>query len=222
MRWAALLVLLSTVHGAEVLVPKAKPEEYSFHLDLKKASIGAEYHAHTIPSGATPLFTSEYLVIEIAFFPMLEKGLPIRLTDFTLRLNGKKQAILAHDAGLVVTSIRNSGWSQLPAVVIGVGDGDREVVMGGPQRQPRFPGDPNGSPKSRPRVPTEPDNTAEGKPEIAPKPEEIVPDLALQGAAIDHPVAGYLYFPYAGKLKALKSIELTYDGPAGSGKLVLN
>ena len=71
-------------------------------------------------------------------------------------------------------------------------------------------------------MPTEPDNTAEGKPEIAPKPEEIVPDLALQGEAIDHPVAGYLYFPYAGKLKALKSIELTYDGPAGSGKLVLN
>lgn len=221
MRWAAFLVFMSTIHGAEVLTPKQKPEAYAAHLDFKKASIGADHHSHTLPTGSSSLFLSEYLVIEVAIFPMLEKEFPVSPGNFTLRLNGKKQVILAQTPGLVVSSVKNSGWGQSPTVAVAVGDGDREVVVGGPQRKPRFPGDPTGNPTPRPRVP-EPENTSAVTPEPAPKPEEMIPDLALQQQLISHPVAGYLYFPYSGKLKALKTIELIYEGPAGSGKVDLN
>ena len=35
------------------------------------------------------------------------------------------------------------------------------------------------------------------------------------------PVAGLIYFPYGGKTKGMKSLELIYDGPAGKATLML-
>ena len=221
MRWALLLLLSSCIaESGEPLTPRPKPQDYPVQSEFAKAVLGAEFHAHTVPFGGTPFFTSEYLVIEVGVFP--GKGQPVTVGpgDFTLRLNGKKIAILAHSPGMVVASIKNTGWNQTKQVVVTGGVGDAEVIVGGPQRQPRFPGDRTGTPQQRPRAP-EPDNTGGVVLEQQPEPAEIIPDKALTERTLDHSVGGYLYFPYSGKLKALKTIELLYTGSAGEGKLEL-
>ncbi len=221
MRWAILLLLSSCIaESGEPLAPRAKPQDYPVLSDFAKAVLGAEFHAHTVPWGGTPFFTSEYLVIEVGVFP--GKGQPVTVGpgDFTLRLNGKKVAVLAHVPSMVVASIKNTGWNQAKQVIVTGGVGDAEVIVGGPQRQPRFPGDRTGTPQQRPRAP-EPDNTGGVVLEPQPEPGEIIPDKAFTESTLDHSFAGYLYFPYSGKLKDLKSIQLIYNGSLGEKKLEL-
>ena len=218
MKPVALFLFFSIVVWAEDVVVRPKLSDYPQQLKLTKADVGAEFHAHTLPvgegTGKSPLFAGEYLVIEIAIFPAPYVKMAVDSSHFSLRLNGKK-AVTAQPAGMVVRSMKATR-TNMPALVIRRGPG--EVTVGGPQRQPRFPGDQGGQPQKNP-VPEEEHPGVEKAPE--PKPEELVPARELRSEVIDRPVAGYLYFPYEGKLKALKSIELVYEGPAGQGKVAL-
>jgi hypothetical protein len=50
---------------------------------------------------------------------------------------------------------------------------------------------------------------------------EAVVSAGLNEGEVDHPIAGYLYFPYRGDGKKAKTIELIYRGPAGEVTLPL-
>lgn len=220
MKHAVLLFFFSMAGWAEDVVVKPKISGYPRMMKLDKADVGAEFHAHTLPvgegSGKSPLFAGDYLVVEIAIYPAPFVRMQVNPSHFTLRLNGKK-VVEPQSAGMVVRSMKNTR-TITPVLVIGSGPG--EVTVGEPQRQPRFPGDPTGSRQPRPSpVPEEEHPGVEKVPE--PKIEELVPERELRNEVVDKPVAGYLFFPYEGKLKALKSIELIYDGPAGKGKVAL-
>ena len=220
MKQAVFLFLLSVAGWAEDVAVRAKISDYPRMMKLDKADVGAEFHAHTLPvgdvDGKSPLFAGDYLVIEIAIYPAPFVRMQVNPAHFTLRLNGKK-VVEPQSAGMVVRSMKSS---RTITPVLSIGSGPGEVTVGGPQQQPRFPGDPTGSgqPRRSP-VPEEEHPGVEKVPE--PKIEELVPARELRNEIVDKPVAGYLFFPYEGKLKALKSIELIYDGPAGKGKVGL-
>lgn len=220
MKQAVGLFFLLTAVWADDVAVRPKISDYPQMMKLGKADVGAEFHAHTLPlgegAGKAPLFAGDYLVVEIAIYPAPFVRMQVNPSDFTLRLNGKK-VVESQSSGMVVRRMKNTR-SNLPALVIGSGPG--EVVVGGSQRQPRFPGDQTGSRQPRPSpVPEEEHPGVEKAPES--KPEELVPERELRNEIVDKPVAGYLFFPYEGKLKALKSIELIYDGPAGKGRVGL-
>ena len=214
-----LLCFLAPLLMADTVTVKAKPEDYQAHMEISKVAIGAEYHAHTLPLAGTaaPLFAGEYLVIEIAVFP--KAPVEVNAGQFTLRLNGKKQLILTQPAGMVVQSMKGL-FGQGPNLVMSGGIGDGQVSVGGQQRQPRFPGDTTGTRQPRPvPVPEEDRPGVEKAPEA--KPEDAVPAREFPNGMVEKPVAGYLFFPYGGKLKALKSIELIYESVGGTSKLSL-
>ncbi len=206
MKQAVLLFFFSMAGWSEGVTLRAKISEYPRMMKLDKADVGAEFHAHTLPVGEgdekSPLFAGDYLVVEIAIYPSPFVRMQVNPSHFTLRLNGKK-VVEPQSAGMVVRSIKNTR-TNLPAFVIGSGPG--EVTVGGPQQQPRFPGDPTGPGQRRPSPVPEEEHPGVDK-VSEPKPEELVPARELRNEVVDKPVAGYLFFPYDGKLKSLKSIE---------------
>jgi hypothetical protein len=52
-------------------------------------------------------------------------------------------------------------------------------------------------------------------------PSQALARTALPAAEIAGPVSGFLYFPYRGRTKSIRSLDLHYDGPAGAAKLPL-
>jgi hypothetical protein len=95
------------------------------------------------------------------------------------------------------------------------------VILGGPQPTERFPGDPNG----RSRMPRPP-SVDTSNPNV-PQQEEVPIGEAVQRSSLPEgtnlvaPFSGFLYFPFKGKLKKLKSVELLYHGDYGDTALPL-
>jgi hypothetical protein len=51
--------------------------------------------------------------------------------------------------------------------------------------------------------------------------EEQIQKLALPEGKYAPPLAGLVFFPFRGKMKSIKSLELLYEGPAGKATLKL-
>ena len=215
-------VLLATIAiaaaQADRLEPRPKPSEYSQQAKLPKATLAAEFLAHSYSGEGRMFFTEEYFVIEVAIYP--EKGETIELNNsqFQLRLNGKKQTLFPQNPEMAAASIKYSDWVNRPHVEATAGVGDDTVTVGRPRpQQGPFPGGgPNQTPM--PRAP-EPDYKNQGERKAPQSPGDVVKETALEQGPHKAPVAGHLYFPYAGKAKSLKSIELLYNGPAGEAVL---
>jgi hypothetical protein len=130
-------------------------------------------------------------------------------------MNGKKNLILSQLPGFVAGSLKYTDWSRTTQAEAGVGMGNTGVILGRPVPGERFPGDPTNRPLPRP--PRAPE--AE-KPEPD-KAEEVVIESALPEGEARGPVAGFLYFPFKGKPKSIKSLELLYTAPEGTVTLKL-
>ena len=154
----------------------------------------AEFCGHSVPFAGTTYFTSDYIVVEIEVLP--DKSTPIRLAsgEFHLRINGKKDLLAPETPGMVAASLQYSDWSQRPRLEAQAGP----VIVGAPRQQPRFPGD------TRTRQPRQ-DNRPPTKTDA-----EAVIDAALPEGPTLGPTKGLVYFPYRGKLKGLKTIELLW------------
>lgn len=88
----------------------------------------------------------------------------------------------------------------------------------------RFPGDPR---PGRTRLPAPskappPDYGAGVDREEPLRADEAVAESALREGEASGPFSGYLYFPFKGKTKSIRSLELLYQGPAGSATLRLH
>ncbi len=161
----------------------------------------AEFCGHSVPHSGTTYFTADYLVVEVEVLP--DKGSPIRLgaSQFRLRLNGRKELLPSESPGMVAGSLKYGDWNQRPQVGAQAGP----VILGGPRQDPRFPGDRQPD-TGRPAPRT---NAAEKEP---PKTDaEAVVEAALPEGPTLGPTKGLVYFPYRGKMKSLKSIELLWD-----------
>jgi hypothetical protein len=158
-----------------------------------------------------------YLVIEVGVYPPKGSRVTLSAGAFTLRVNGK-QTLLAQTPGMVAASLKYSDWEQRPQVVAVAGP----VIVGRPEQAPRFPGDqrpPDTHAPTLPRVPTSP--APDGAPVAADaRPEELVIQWAFEEGPTEVARRGFLYFPWKGKPKSLKSLELLYEG-GNDAKLTL-
>jgi hypothetical protein len=214
--------LAAAIAAAQGTQPKDKPEAYPAHAKLEKITIAAENwgHGFTTPEGAFGL--DDYIAVEVAVYTPANHPVQLSTGHFTLRLNEKGTPLLAQAPGMVAASMKYPDWEQPRELVGTVGVGDGSVILGRQPRTERFPGDQRTRPPAGgvPRAP-EPENQpgVERKPKM--QPLEIVTRASLPEGLPHPPVSGFLFFPYRGKLKSLKSVELLYEGPAGSAVLGL-
>ena len=51
--------------------------------------------------------------------------------------------------------------------------------------------------------------------------DEVIQRAALPEGEVALPVSGCLFFPFHGKMKKIKKLELVYDGPLGHGSVLI-
>ena len=195
--------LLACAAFAQGTDPKPKAEDYPVQAEAKilgqPVAVGAEFMVHSFSKGEEAYVAPEFIVVEVALYPPKGAKLTVSPSQFSLRINGKKQALLPQSPGLVASSFDHPEWQNRPRFEMGGGMGG--IGVGTPQPQPTgIPGrdpsqqDPYGS-ENRPRV----------------NPRELAVQTALPMGEFQKPVSGFLYFSYKGKGSSIKSLELTYD-----------
>ena len=214
--WAALAAaVLPAQSGTE---PKPSPADYPVRGSVAKLSIGAEYMMHSFSAGRQTFIAKYYLVVEVALYPPKGERLMVDPGQFSLRVNGKKQALAPEAPEFVAASLKYPDWETHPHVEAGAGP----IVAGRPESVGRFPGDPEAQqrlPNPAP-PPTVDDRTGQDKqpPDTA---DQVALQTALSPGEAHGPVSGYLFFAYTGNVKRIRSLELDYAGPEGSAALPL-
>ncbi len=221
MRAHVAVALFSVCCAFGQTTPKEKAADYAVHGKDGTTAIGAEYLVHSIPAGTRTFIASDYLVVEVAVFPVFGESIEISTSTFTLRLNGKKEVISAEGPGFVAASVKYPDWEQRKNVEVQGGIGDAGVVLGRPPVAGRFPGDPAPQQSRLPRAPTAPDDRNGIEKEEPARAEEVIAQKALPEGPAEKPVSGYVYFRYRGKVKSIKTLELIYNGKSGPVPLKL-
>ena len=205
-----IVALLSTAAAlaGQGTRPKAQPSEYPVHTALDKGcELGAEYMVHSIPTPSGILIADDYLIVDVAFFGPLKTKLDLSSGNFVLRINNQKSAIQPNSAASVAASLKYPSFAQPssgPAVTGGVGIGlGMPIPVSRPLPNPA-PADPNGPAR-----------------EVETPLEERIEHAALVEGDQPTPASGLIFFPYRGRMKSIKSIELIYEGPAGKVSLKL-
>ena len=219
-RFCAVSLIAASLH-AQGTTPKASPSDYPVHAAAGGVTLAAEYLVHAIPTPSGSFVARDYLVVEAAFFGPPSSRLNLSAEHFTLRINGRKAPVMTQSPGIVSASLKYPDWTQRPTLVGTAGMGDRAVIIGQPAPVERFPGDPTArrGPQA-PRVP-EPENPTGEPKEPQMGIEKRVQRAALPEGAHVPPASGLLFFPFNGKTKSLRSLELIYDGPLGKMTLKL-
>ena len=74
--------------------PKTKAQDYAAHERIGDITIGAEHLGHSLPIPDRPLFSPDYLVVEVALFSEGNKPFSVDPGQFSLRLNEKKVVLM--------------------------------------------------------------------------------------------------------------------------------
>lgn len=202
------LLLAAALLPAQV-PPKENAAAYPAQAALGNYTLAAEYMVHSIPVPGGNIITEDYLVIEAAFFGPRYSQLSLSAEQFMLRVNGEKTPRLTQSPGIVAASVKYPEREQRRTLTLGAGP----VIFGQPRNTGRFPGDPNES-RPVPQV-SQPPNPAGVEREPPPPVDEQIQLAAFRSGERELPTAGELFFPFKGKTKSIKSLELLYDGPAG-------
>ena len=178
--------------------PRAAPTEYQAQGKAGAVSIGAEFAGHAVPTPDGPLTSDDYVVVEVGLFG--PDKLQLSPDDFSLRINGKKEAVQSRPYGAVVASVKDPDWAppekkDKPKTSIGGGGG----------------GAGSDGPPPPVKIPIEVQRAT----------AQRVKKVSLWEGDRPLPQAGLLYFPYKGKAKGINSLELIYSGPAGTATLTL-
>ena len=211
MRFASVLrttclftaVLLPAVSLRAQLPPRTTPADYQAQGKAGSVTIAAEFVQHSVPTPEATFTTEDYITVETALFGAAGQKLTLTPGDFSLRVNGKKQALPSQPYGLVFKSLKNPEWEMQQAAV--VAQKSKTSVGGGGDQQS------DGTKPPPPKMPIEVQRAMEQKVQKASFPEG---DRAL-------PQAGFLYFEYRGNLKGVRALELIYSGPAGKATIPL-
>jgi hypothetical protein len=217
MRYLLLLCCSSLIFG-QGTETKAKVEDYEVHDQAKNAAIGAEFMVHSYSRGEQVFIAKNFLVVEVAIF---QKGVTIdvRDGDFALRMNGKKELLGAVPPNAVLAYMQHPEWNPErdgPHATAGVGLGNIGATVGGPPVNPNpYPGTqmPSGAPiPNSPYPPVDIPRDNPGGVKITPvDPSQLLLETALAEGPHHAPVSGFLFFPYRGKIGAIKSLELVYQ-----------
>lgn len=211
MRLLLILVMWGLVAGATE--PKAKPGDYPVHAKAGDVTVAAEYMVHSVTGEGQVFVVDGYLTVEVALYPATGRTIEVNAGRFTLRVNGKKQALLPQAPAMVAASLKYPDWERRPTLIGSANAGNAGVIVGRPRPSERFPGDRRAEEQRLPNPPRTPESEnrsgLDGR-EVA-KPEDVVVAVALPEGAERGAVAGYLYFGYRDKVSRIKSLELLYE-----------
>lgn len=216
-----MIVLSCASAWAQGTNPKAGASEYAAYGEMKDGSLGAENLGHSVLTVKSAILVRDFLVVEAALYPK-DPRMRVRMEQFRLRINGKKDVLFPQALGLVIASLKYPDWSTRPTLEAGAGLGNASVILGRPVPVERFPGD-RGPAEQRGPAPPRAPNDNSGVEKSAPEPvEDVINHLALpEGDDVHAPASGYLFFPFPSKLKSIKTLELIYEGPLGTATLRL-
>jgi hypothetical protein len=185
------------------LPPRASPADYQVQAHAGNVTIVAEFTGHSIPAQDRTLSTEDYIVVETAFFGPPDSRLKLSFDDFSLRINGKKALLPCQPFIRAFESLKDPDWEPPSAT-----QSKSKTSIGGGGKSD--PGEGN-LPPPPVHIPIEVRRAMEQDVRKAALPEG---DRAL-------PVAGLIFFQYRGKTQGIHSVELIYNGPAGSATLAL-
>ena len=192
-----------TINAQQGLPPRTSPSDYPAQTKLGMITLAADFAGHGIPSPEGPLSTDSYLVVEVAFFGPPGTRLGMSFGDFSLRINGKKNASPAVSYEQVGPSVKDPEWTPPEKPEKG-GGGVGGILTGG--------GGGGNDTKEPPRPPAE----------LRRLWAQHAKKAALADGDRALPQAGLLYFSYGGNAKSLRSLELLYAGAAGKVALTLH
>ena len=214
MRIASSALLATFLLGAQTpdqqqgLPARATPAEYQVHAKVGNIVIAAEFTGHGIPTaGQEPLSSEDHIGVEIGLFGPADAKLVISATDFSLRINGKKLTSPAQPWSLVAKNVKDPNWVS-PEAVNAEPKSKGGLSSSGGGNNGRSAGDP---PPLPPKVPID----------VLRGWQQSVRRTALSLGERPLPQAGLVFFQHRGKTENLRSIELVYEGPAGSATLTL-
>ena len=194
----------SAVKEVQGLPPRVAPADYRAQAKVGDVIIAAEFTGHGIPNAQEPLNSENYVAVEVGLFGPADARLTITATDFSLRINGKKEALPSRPWGMAAKEIKDPEW--VP-----------EDGAAGPKSKGGISGSGGGN------------QEAGSPPPLPPKvPIELLRNwqARLRKAAIAEgdrvlPQAGLVFFQHRGKIENIRSVELIYEGPAGKAALTL-
>jgi len=182
------------------MAPRGGPSDYQAHARAGSVTIGAEFMRHAVPTPEGEFSNENYVAVEVGLFGAPGERTKISIADFSLRINGKK-AVPSQHFGMAFADLKDPSWE--PPEPPKPKSGGISTDGGG--------GNSNDPPPPPPKMPLPLVRVMQQKVEKAAMPEG---DRPL-------PEAGLLFFSYRGKSEAIKSVELTYSGPAGKAALTL-
>jgi hypothetical protein len=173
--------------------PRVAPTDYQAHAKAGNITIAADFQAHAVPTPEATFNDEDYVVVEVALFGPPEAHLKIGIGDFSLRINDKKTPLESRPYGMVFGSLKDPSWEPPDT---GESKSKTGINTGGQQQD------------STPVVVKMPFPLQRAM-------ELKVQKAALPGGDRTLPQAGLIFFSYHGKEKGIRSVELTYTGPAG-------
>ncbi len=199
------LLLVSGLLSFAGTETKPKVEDYPVHSSGKDMDIGVDFGGHTYTGKNHTFVADDYMCLEVAVFAESGRNVVVQNLQFTVRGNGKKQ-LMAQTPGIVVSSLKYPDWERQSHTSAEPGPG-----MGGPQRGPsRFPGDPRSSDNPPPGT-SRTDATPVNGDDAKITPAQLAMDMALPEGTVHTSVSGYLYFPFRGTMKSIRTLELIYN-----------
>jgi hypothetical protein len=191
------------VHSGEPqgIPPRAAPGDYQAHAQAGSVTVAAEFIGHFVPTSQGTLTTDDFVVVEAGLFGEPEARLKLSSEDFSLRINGRKMPLPSRPYGMVTGSLKDpdleppASSSSKPKTSIGGGGGQGD----------------SDTPPAPVHIPIEVQRAM----------AQRVQKASLAEGDRSLPQAGLIFFPYKGKGKDIRSIELLYNGPAGQATLPL-
>jgi hypothetical protein len=208
MRYLLLLCCAGLLFG-QGSDPKPAADAYDVSAHTKDLTIGAAFMVHSYSLGEQMYVVPDYLVVEVAIYPPKGGTFEVHDSDFTLRINGRKEALLATPPTEVVALEKHSEWNPAgPGAAAGACAGSHCVNLGAPPTAGPYPGQPVPGTGLPPRVEIPRDNAGVEKQPV--HPDELLVETSLVEGTHHTAISGFLFFPYRGRMSAIKTLELLY------------
>jgi hypothetical protein len=183
------------------LPPRATPAEYEFRTQAGALTLCAEFMGHGVPTEeGGPYSTENYVVVEAALFGAPNSKIQLSYRDFSLRINGKKQAEPGQPYVTVFANLKDPEWEPPESE-----KGGAQTSIGGAG------GSQSDRTKVVPKMPMELRHVM----------EQRVLKASISEGERTLPQAGLLFFEYHGEIKNIRSMELIYSSTAGKASLAL-
>jgi len=187
----------ANIRGNIGIPPRSGPSDYPAQAKVGEVTIAAEFDEHGIPTPEGVLSLDNYVVVELAVFGPQGTRLPVSFSNFSLRVNGKKNPVQAEPFERAGASAKDPEWAPPEKP-----EKSSSTSIGGGRNDTSAP------PPSPPA-------------ELRRAWAKRVMQAAWAEGERPLPRGGLLYFPYGGKAKGIHSLELIYSGEAGKTTLNL-